>query len=480
RNFCIFPFRSENENPTTDYLSKGLAEVTFSSLNGFNYVFDPDPLVDIINHEYGNKKNEVKKKKTKKRKEEKEKPTLKELNLGIKKALIEEDPRYIKLKPKLIDDTPILLEEALPRGKKYGCYYILSGEYKVTGQDSLAIQFELTERRNGTVKRFSESTTIKRAFQEWQSRSGKLKNLLLNSEGAGITIKTGEEEGAYVYIDEEYAGKSPVTRMDVLAGKHKVLITREGFKRVEKVIELKKDKILTYNFPMDKIKDEGKISVSSKPSGAKVYLGSRFLGNTPIKDITVPLGLNRLKVEKEGFIDHTEGVEVTKGKTESRDVELKEGDTEIYYKNRFNVFLDYNYFDFSLYSLYGSLLFYGIFMYTEIRMENERDNLYSFLPVNYFSLLSTLQASSSDTETFNTFMGTLLYQQSEVDKTNRNLDRFQSIQNVSIGGFISMIALSGVFLYLGITSDALEFGFSPVKTPQGTTTEATIQYTFRF
>lgn len=477
RSFCIFPFRGNADDPNTNYLSKGLPEVIFSSFNGFHYVFDPNPLVDTISYEMGDKKNQKKIDK-----KEKPKPTINELNSGSQKVKVEEDPRYIRLETKLMESRPLLLEEALGEGKKNSCYYILTGEYKILGEDSLQIQLELTERREGKTKKFTENTTIKRAFQEWQSRSDKLKSYFLSDIGSGITVKTGSEEGAYVYIDGEYIGKTPISRIDVLAGNHKLLITKEGFRRIDSLVELEKGKMSTFDYPMEKFLEEGFISVNSNPPGAEVYLGSKYLGETPLQEMAIPVGVNRLRIMKEDYIDEYKSIDIKKGEKKKFEVPLRVGDTKTYYKNRLNVFLDYNYFDFSLYSLYGSFVFYGIYMYSGLRADRDRDNLYAIAQVNGFSLLASLQSlqTSTDQESLNTLIGTLLYQQTQINKTTKNTDRYESYQNIGVAGVFTMLTLSGVFMYLGLTSDAFEFGYRPIQTPYGNGSEANIQFKIKF
>jgi hypothetical protein len=477
RTLCFFPLRPSSTNPNLEYLSKGLAEVIYSSFNGFSYVFDSSPLVDVITYEFGNPKN---RKKTEKK--ETPKPTLNELNSGAKTIPIMEDPRYIKLETKFIDTKPILLEEALGQGKKNNCFYILTGEYSVAGEDALQIRLELTERKEGKTKLFTENTTIKRAFQEWQTRSTRLKQYFLSEKGSGITVRSGTVEGAYVYIDGEYIGKTPVTRVDVLAGIHTVLVNKEGFTRVEKKVTLEAGQIFDFDFPLEKILEEGFVSVNSNPPGASVYIGSKYLGETPLNEVSVPTGINRLRIIKENYIDEYKSVEIRKGDHQKWDFSLKTGDTSTYYKNRLNVFLDYNYFDFSLYSLYGSFIFYGMYMYSGLRADKDRDNLYAITQVNGISLLSSLQSlqTSYSESAWNTLLGSLLYQQTQINLTTRNTDRYERYQAIGTGGVFTMLSLSGIFLYLGLNSDAFEFGYNPIRTPQGNGSEASFQWKFRF
>ena len=55
------------------------------------------------------------------------------------------DPRYIKLDVQLVSmEIPPLLEANLEIGRKNKCFYMITGEYITTGEDSLIINIEFT------------------------------------------------------------------------------------------------------------------------------------------------------------------------------------------------------------------------------------------------------------------------------------------------------------------------------------------------
>lgn len=62
----------------------------------------------------------------------------------------------------------------------------------------------------------------------------------------------------------------------------------------------------------------GNASVTSKPNGARVYLDGEFMGFTPAALQTLPVGKHLLRVEKPGFQQYGEFVEVT-----PEDIEVK-------------------------------------------------------------------------------------------------------------------------------------------------------------
>ena len=467
RKLCLFPFRNKVENEKFQYLSKGIPSVIISNLNGFKYVFDPEVLETVIYHAFGEQSNEPP---AKKGKPPINRKVLNDLNSGAKDALPEKDPRYIKLDVALISmETPPLLESNLEIGRKNKCFYVITGEYIVSGEDALTINLEFTNRKNGNVEKMSESTSLRRAYQEMNSIGFKVKKMLFNKEMATIQIETGEEIDALVFIDGHYAGKTPLDKSDVAAGQHAITITKEGFETLNRVVNLKKESVSKYAFALKKLEKKGTISVRTNPEGASVYLGITYLGESPLTNIVVPLGQNRLRIEKEDHIDYFAGVEVEQGKPLTVNANLKKGKTEDYYKNRLKVFLDYTYFDFSQYSVYSVVLFYASYQYWNYRINVQRDSIrgdpYQNGVVGSLTLFTTYQNYFSGTNA-NSISNLFVfneYQKGIVASNEKQVTEFRGYRDASAAGALSMLVLAGVFYYLGVDNDAFEFAFIPPR-----------------
>ena len=492
RKLCLFPFRNTAENEKIQYLSNGIPSVIISNLNGFKFVYDTQVMENVVYHEFGNPNNANKAPKNKKQVVNRK--TLDSLNAGEKESLPEQDPRYIKLDVELVQmETAPLLESNLEIGRKNKCFYIITGDYKQTGDDTLNINVEFTYRKNGVVEKTSETTSLKRSYQEMSSFGMKIKKLLFNKEMATIQVETGEEKDALVFIDGHYAGKTPLEKADVASGRHSISITKEGFEKINKVLNLKKDTVSKYEFDLKKIEKKGLISVTSNPEGASVYLGITYLGETPLKDIVVPLGQNRIRIEKEEFIDYYAGIEIESGKPYTVNAKLKQGNTEEYYKNRLKVFLDYTYLDFAEYSLFSVIIFYANYQYWNYRVNVHKDSIRGDNPwqgevVSDILLFSTYQNyfTGSDASSINNFLVFYNYQNILVRRNERISNEFRMYRDISGYSAISMLVLSGVFYYLGVDNDAFEFAFTPIiptttNITVGTPTiESYIKFNFRF
>lgn len=488
RKLCLFPFRNTKENEKFSYLSNGIPSVIISNLNGFKYVFDRDVLETVVYHAFGDPKkippNNSKKPQLNKK-------YLHELNSEVKEVLPEKDPRYIILELEFVQmETTPLREESLELGRKNKCFYVMTGEFATGEDDNLEINIEFTNRKNGKVEKLSESTSLRRAYQEMSPLGMKIKKLLFNKELTSLQIETVEETDALIFVDGHYAGKTPLEKNDIATGKHEVTITKDGFETLNRVINVKKDSNSKYSFTLKKLEKKGLLSVTSNPSGASVYLGITYLGETPLHNVVVPLGQNRIRIEKEDHIDYYSSVEIEKGKPYIVNAKLKEGKTEDYYKNRLKVFLDYTYFDFSQYSVYSVILFYASYQYWNYRVNAHKDLIRGDPRqggvIGDMALFTTYYTyfSGSNPDSLENLAILYSYQKVLVGKNETKADEFRRYRDASGVGMVSMLAIAGVFYYFGVDNDAFEFALSPIA-PNPTSsssigTAAVFESYFRF
>ncbi len=107
---------------------------------------------------------------------------------------------------------------------------------------------------------------------------------------------------------------TPVTITDLPAGEYHLRIWREDY---EKTVPVKLIASGTNDLHVEF--DYAKITIKSEPSGATIRDGKKLLGTTPVS-LTLPTGLYRLAVAKEGFF--TTNVALSLSANEDRIVEL--------------------------------------------------------------------------------------------------------------------------------------------------------------
>jgi HEAT repeat protein len=132
-----------------------------------------------------------------------------------------------------------------------------------------------------------------------------------------VTIQiTSAPAQATVFIDDKYAGVTPLTVKDIAPGHHFVKLTKRDHLPWTQLKELL--------FAEEKIeaklalKPKGGIVISSEPAQADVYIDGEYEGKTPLEKKNLDANPYSIRVEKEHFLPWDTEVEVKAG--EQREV----------------------------------------------------------------------------------------------------------------------------------------------------------------
>lgn len=121
-------------------------------------------------------------------------------------------------------------------------------------------------------------------------------------------------------IDGEYIGQTPITT-EVLETGSKVSLVAKGYKTYEKDIFVKAGTSEAYPL-VTMIVADGKLSVSSSPSGASVTVAKEFKGVTPVTIPLSPLREHRLELYLEGYEKAVRTVRIEAEQSSSSSVKL--------------------------------------------------------------------------------------------------------------------------------------------------------------
>ena len=120
----------------------------------------------------------------------------------------------------------------------------------------------------------------------------------LNSN-LGTLFITSRPSNAEVLLDGKPAGRTPF-RESVEVGQHTVELRRQGYISQKKNVHIRSGSVL--NVPLISLEvKSGSIRVSSKPAGAKITIGGKFYGDTPVQISNLKPGAYTILLEKAGF-----------------------------------------------------------------------------------------------------------------------------------------------------------------------------------
>lgn len=131
---------------------------------------------------------------------------------------------------------------------------------------------------------------------------------------AEMTTKEGELEvrsepsGAKVYLNGKEVGETPLVLTKVKLGRHQIRLVMEGYHpyEVSEVLGIERKKVMAN---MKIVVKEATLEIRSDPTGAKVSVNGKGVGETPLV-LSVKPGRHLIEVQKEGYGGHEEWVEV--------------------------------------------------------------------------------------------------------------------------------------------------------------------------
>ncbi|MEI7812452.1 MAG: PEGA domain-containing protein, partial [Ignavibacteria bacterium] len=124
------------------------------------------------------------------------------------------------------------------------------------------------------------------------------------SDRMPIIVSAGVD-GALINIDGYEKGTDKTQWVSL--GKHKLVITKTGYKTVTSEIEVTEKNVL-FNFTPEKIRPV-KFTIKTSPVGAKVFINGTERGESNYQSFEIP-GRYSLKLSRPGFLEQTKEIEI--------------------------------------------------------------------------------------------------------------------------------------------------------------------------
>ncbi|HVN65988.1 MAG TPA: PEGA domain-containing protein [Methanomicrobiales archaeon] len=139
---------------------------------------------------------------------------------------------------------------------------------------------------------------------------------------SGSVTVISTPSGAYIYMDGEYEGRTPLTVSDITPGTHTIELDASGFYDWKTTVSVTdgSSQVVTATLSPIPVTASGWIEISSKPGGASILLDGVPKGLTPAQGArtldNVLAGDHTVKLQLAGYQDYTTMVNV-KGSTTS-------------------------------------------------------------------------------------------------------------------------------------------------------------------
>ncbi len=125
---------------------------------------------------------------------------------------------------------------------------------------------------------------------------------------------------ALVIFDKDTLGTRQLASIEAAIGKHQIVITKPGLQGVARELDVKQGENPPFTFTLSK--GAPRLSVTSDPPGAMVYINESLSGSTPYQNSDIQPGSYRVKVAMDGYEDYTEAVSIRTDREDKVDVKL--------------------------------------------------------------------------------------------------------------------------------------------------------------
>ena len=127
---------------------------------------------------------------------------------------------------------------------------------------------------------------------------------------------------AEVYINGKYAGLTPINDYKFIPGRHNIEIKKEGYETYKERMQINEGEgRKKINVVLTKI-EKGTLSITSDPSGAKVYVDGEYKGTTPLS-IKLKAGTYSVVLKKRGYEEYATDIIIKSNKENKISATLK-------------------------------------------------------------------------------------------------------------------------------------------------------------
>lgn len=125
---------------------------------------------------------------------------------------------------------------------------------------------------------------------------------------------------ALVVLDKDTLAARQMGNLETSIGKHQIIVVKAGLQGVARELDLKQGTNPPLTFTL--AKGAPRLSVTSDPPGAMVYVNESLSGSTPYQNSDIQPGTYRVRVAMDGYEEYAEAVSIRTDREDNIDVKL--------------------------------------------------------------------------------------------------------------------------------------------------------------
>jgi len=127
--------------------------------------------------------------------------------------------------------------------------------------------------------------------------------------------------GARIFIRNTYYDVTPA-RIELWSGKHRIRVEKDGYKPLEKIVEVPSKRQVRVSFKLEPLYTHGIVKITSNPTGCMLFVDGKYYSKTPVK-LRLSNGRHTLRIESRGHISEVDTIDIQGGEKLKRYYQLK-------------------------------------------------------------------------------------------------------------------------------------------------------------
>ena len=145
-------------------------------------------------------------------------------------------------------------------------------------------------------------------------------DLALTPGWSDVTLSS-VPSGAIVMVNGKEMGKTPIV-LELTAGNHDLHLSAEGYKTWQKRLEVEAENPQEFSDIILQPAD-GKLLIKTSPPGARVMIGKRYIGQSPLEVALAPATAHVIHLSKSGYVDIHRTIQLETSEKETLAVSLQ-------------------------------------------------------------------------------------------------------------------------------------------------------------
>lgn len=293
-------------------------------------------------------------------------------------------------------------------------------------EEDIDIELKVYNNIYGNVTSINKKDSIKDVDKLLENLYPEILKAVISDYGL-LNVKS-DEKNAFIYIDGRSFGRTDKDNIIIEPGPHEVTVSMDQMSSAGSVVNIEEGSSKTVLLSPGKMPLYGKISITSNPEKARVYIDSGLRGVTPLIITNLEKGNYRLRIDMDGYITQYRTVNIAEGSSDNIVINLEKGDNKEHYFSRTDI-----YYTLFKYTLIGTTICAFTYVYIGMKIEDKRADLRGF-------------------EKTHTPEEYLIYKK----KNDKKVNELRTYRSISLYTAAALLISAGIFFYLDVSQDDID------------------------